>query len=92
MEATQDSKDLLRFLGMVIYLAKWIPNLSEKTELLRDLTKQNVPWIWSPEIDSSMNGLSTILFQHCDDKWCPVSYASHSSSKCRVWWWSSPRL
>ena len=37
MKVPEDSKDLQRFGGMVTYLAKWIPNLSEKTALLRQL-------------------------------------------------------
>ena len=61
MKVPQDSKDLQRFLGMVTYLAKWIPNLSEKTALIRELTKQEVPWIWSPEIDAAFSQLKELL-------------------------------
>ena len=61
IKVPQDSKDLQRFLGMVTYLAKWIPNLSEKKAPLRKLTKQEVPWIWSPEIDAAFSQLKELL-------------------------------
>ena len=61
MKVPQDFKDLQRFLGMVTYLAKWIPNFSEKTALLRELTKQDVPWICSAEIDAAFSQLKEIL-------------------------------
>ena len=59
LKVPQDSKDLQRFLGMVTYLAKWISNLSEKTALLRELTKQDVPWIWGPEIEEAFSQLKS---------------------------------
>ena len=46
---------------MVTYLVKWIPNLSEKTALLKELTKQDVPWIWSPEINAAFSQLKELL-------------------------------
>ena len=42
-------QDLRRFLGMVQYLAKFIPNLSEKAGPLRNLLKKDTPWQWSHE-------------------------------------------
>ena len=35
MQAPQDKKELLRFMGMVNYLGKFIPNLSNVTQPLR---------------------------------------------------------
>ena len=40
----QDKEDLQRFLGMMIYLATFIPNFSEESQPLRDLLKKNVPF------------------------------------------------
>jgi len=37
-----------RFLGMVTYLSKFLPNLSDHTKLFRDLEKKNVEWNWTP--------------------------------------------
>ena len=43
MPVPQDKEDLQRFLGMMIYLATFIPNFSEESQPLRDLLKKNVP-------------------------------------------------
>ncbi len=43
----QNVQDLRRFLGMCNYLAKYLPNLTEETTGLRNLTKKQVPWTWS---------------------------------------------
>ena len=41
-------KELQQFLGMVQYLAPFIPNLSDRTSMLRDLIKKEIPWEWTP--------------------------------------------
>ena len=41
-----DVQSLRRFLGMVNYLAKFLPRLSEETEVLRKLTEKDVEWCW----------------------------------------------
>lgn len=38
----------LRFLGMMNYLAKFLPRLSEETEVLRRLTETYAQWCWFP--------------------------------------------
>ena len=41
--------ELCRFLGMMTYLSKLSPNLSQKIKPLRDLflsTKNEWPWLW----------------------------------------------
>ena len=43
-----DVQSLRRFLGMVNYLAKFLPRLSEKTEVLRKLTESDAEWCWLP--------------------------------------------
>ncbi|UYV82717.1 K02A2.6-like, partial [Cordylochernes scorpioides] len=43
----QDKKALQRFLGMVTYLAKFLPNLSDKTANMRLLLRKNEPWVWN---------------------------------------------
>lgn len=40
MPTLTSKKDLKRFLGMVNYLQKFAPNLSEVTALMRDLMKE----------------------------------------------------
>ena len=44
MPVPQDKEDLQRFLGMMTYLATFIPNFSEESQPLRDLLKKYVPF------------------------------------------------
>ena len=37
-------QDLQRFLGMIAYLGKFIPQLSEQTQKLRELVKKKSVW------------------------------------------------
>ena len=41
-------KELQQFMGMVQYLAPFIPKLSDKTSVMRDLVKKDTPWVWTP--------------------------------------------
>ena len=41
MPAPKNRQELLSFLGLATYMGVFIPNLSEKTAVLRDLTKKN---------------------------------------------------
>ena len=50
-------KDLQRFLGMVQYLAPFIPNLSDKTSILRGLIKKDTPWDWTPMHQSAFQAI-----------------------------------
>ena len=47
MLSPRDKSDLRCFLGMINYLGKFMPNLSEKTALLRSLLEKDVLWSWS---------------------------------------------
>ena len=47
MKPPKNIKELKRFLGMINYLGKFIPNLSERYKILRDLEKKNTAWVWT---------------------------------------------
>ena len=47
MPAPTNRKELLSFLGLATYMGVFIPNLSEKTAVLRDLTKKNAIFEWN---------------------------------------------
>lgn len=49
MPTPECKKDIQRFLGMVNYMGKCIPNLSEKIAPLRKLTEKTTAWNWSFE-------------------------------------------
>ena len=51
LKTPTDVKSLKRFLGMVNYLAKFLPKLSEMTQPLRNLEKKNVVWEWNSTHD-----------------------------------------
>lgn len=42
-----NQKELLRFLCMATYVAKFIPNLSQQTFNLRQLIRKGVIWHWT---------------------------------------------
>ena len=44
MPAPENKSDLQRFLGMVTYLGKFVPNLSEVSAPLRELLEKNLAW------------------------------------------------
>ena len=46
LNTPEDKKELQRFMGMVNYLAKFIPNLSNVTVPLRELLKKDTAWHW----------------------------------------------
>lgn len=57
----KDKAETRRLLGMVTYLAKFVPQLSEVTQPLRDLTKQDVQFLWSPYHDQVLEKLKQLL-------------------------------
>ena len=53
MKVPQCKEDLMRFLGMVQYLSKFLPSLSDCAAPLREIIKKNVEFVWEqPQIDS----------------------------------------
>jgi hypothetical protein len=48
MEPPKDKKELHTFLGMVNYLAPFMPNFASHTAPLRELLRDNVDYQWSP--------------------------------------------
>ncbi|KAF2881342.1 hypothetical protein ILUMI_24829 [Ignelater luminosus] len=49
------AKELLRFLDMVTYVSKFIPNLSNVTFNLRQLSKKRAEWTWTDQHQSEFN-------------------------------------
>ena len=44
MSFLENKEELQRFLGMINYLGKFLPNLSENTENLRKLLEKDTKW------------------------------------------------
>ncbi|XP_022816936.1 uncharacterized protein K02A2.6-like [Spodoptera litura] len=56
-----DRKALERFLGMVNYLAKFIPNYSESVNVLRSLLKKDSEWSWESQHSEAVDRLKAKL-------------------------------
>ena len=61
MPCPTNKQDLQRFLGMLAYLSKFIPNMAEESVPLRRLLEKNVQWHWSEEHTKSLDSLKTLL-------------------------------
>ena len=63
MEKPANKTDLQRFLGMINYLARYVPDLSTRTLKmpLRKLVDQNVLWMWSNEQEQALNELKELV-------------------------------
>ena len=66
-------KEIERFIGMVTWLSRFVPNLSKLTSKLNDLKKKNHVFKWTPEHDRHYNAIlraisETKLLRHPDIK------------------------
>ena len=61
MPAPKDKKGVQRLLGMITYLAKYIPNLSELTQPLRVLLNKKVDFLWTFEQQSAFEKIRDVL-------------------------------
>ena len=61
MPTTTNVKALQVFLGMVQYLAKFVPSSSTVTEPLRQLECKNTQWCWLPAHDQAISKLKQML-------------------------------
>ncbi len=61
MPRPTDKKGVQRFLGLVTYLGKFIPNQAEVTAPLRQLTLQDVPWHWSAAQENAFKSLKKLI-------------------------------
>jgi hypothetical protein len=61
MSGPTNKQDLQRFMGMLAYLSKFIPNMAEESAPLRRLLEKNVQWHWSDEHQKSLDSLKTLL-------------------------------
>ncbi|TWW75241.1 Retrovirus-related Pol polyprotein from transposon 17.6 [Takifugu flavidus] len=63
MERPTNKDEVRRFLGMVTYLAKFVPQLSTQSAPLRSLLEQKIEWVWSHEQEQCFLKLKEILTQ-----------------------------
>ena len=63
MPTPNNSKDLERFLGMINYLGKFLPNLSSEAAPLRELLKQDREWQWLDQHQKAVEDLKRLVTQ-----------------------------
>ena len=56
-----NTKTLKSFLGAIQYFAKFIPNLSEKTDNMKQFLKKNTKWEWAEERNTDFNKIKKEL-------------------------------
>lgn len=63
IEVPQNKKDILRILGMFKFFSKFIPNLSQLTYNMRNLTKNNIQFNWTSDHQNELDTLKTLITQ-----------------------------
>lgn len=53
--------EVLRILGLLKFFSKFIPNLSELTANIRNLTKKNVPFLWTSKHEAELSLLKILI-------------------------------
>ena len=61
LEEPKNKKELLRILGMVNYLSKYLPKLSEVLSPLRNLIKKDVEWLWTKDHAFIFSKIKTMI-------------------------------
>ena len=61
MPNPQSKEDLRRFLGMVNYLGKFVPDLSDITAPLRELLGKDAPWCFEAAHKNAIERLTSII-------------------------------
>ena len=63
MAVPQSVKEVRSFLGLTNYVSRFVPNYSDITKPLRDLTKKETQWAWTDVHDSAFQRLKNMLTQ-----------------------------
>mgnify|MGYP001557088947 CR=1 FL=1 len=61
MNQPQSKEELQRYLGIITYLAKFIPNLSQRAAPLRLLLEKDVLWHWGEEQTKAFDSLKSSI-------------------------------
>lgn len=75
--APENKKKLQRFMRMINYLGKFIPNLSARTQPPRQLLENEVAWHWGDVQDRSFNDLKRAITSNPTLKYFDVNDESN---------------
>ena len=85
MPSPQSKEDVQRFLGLLTYLSPFIPQLTDKTPVLRSLVKEDVPWTWDTDQLTSFETLKKLIYEDAClkyyDRRTPVELEVDASQK-----------
>lgn len=57
-------KELSSLLGLVNYLSKFLPRLSEVSHSLRELTVNEMPFLWSSQHEAALAEIKKMVVNH----------------------------
>lgn len=59
----KNTKELSRFMGMINFVARFVPNMTKRTVNMRQMMKKEVIWVWGKEQDLEFQDLKNALTQ-----------------------------
>ena len=68
------------FLGLINFLARFVPNMATLAKPLRLLTRAGNPWTWGPEQQSAFNSLKASISSES----CLALFSRHRKTEVRV--------
>lgn len=75
-------RDIRAFLGLCGFYRKFVPKFSELSSPLTHLTKKNVPFVWTEEIDTAFNLLKKALISPPILKYPDLK--NHTNNRCKL--------
>lgn len=57
LKTPENKKELQRFTGMITYLSKYLPNMSDKTTIISRLLSDKYEWTWGPAEENNFQEL-----------------------------------
>ena len=61
MPKPKDREELRRYMGMIAYLAKFLPHHSQVSGPLRELLRKETAWVWTPAHDEAYDRLQALI-------------------------------
>ena len=86
-----NKKQVPSFIGMINYLAKFSPRLSEPAELIREFAQEKVPFNWDPEHQDAFTCLKKETASASTLAYYNSKKQSHPADRCQHWrTWNLP--